>query len=109
MSNEYENYRSVLKSTLSYVEDSSFSWDDVVGFLVIKLSNTDCLKTNKNRSVSNATQIQLTSRREADGDVRPTEDFFPTLTLNTTFKSWRISVPTRINLKKHFKFGRYRI
>lgn len=99
MSNEYENYRSVLKSTLSYVEDSSFSWDDVVGFLVIKLSNTDCLKTNKNRSVSNATQIQLTSRRDADGDVRPTEDFFPTLTLNTTFKSWRISVPTRISLK----------
>ena len=47
MSNEYENYRSVLKSTLSYVEDSSFSWDDVVGFLVIKLSNTDCLKQIK--------------------------------------------------------------
>ena len=93
----FEKYCSILKQELSYVEDRTFSWDDVVSLLIIKLRNTDSL--NKARHESHATQIQLTAERKASEGTRKTEDFFPTLTLNSTFKSWKISVPTRINYR----------
>ena len=85
-----------LKNELSYIEDASFSWNDVVALLVIKLSNTDSLNKRDNNK-SNATQIQLTSEADSE-EYRKTEDFFPSLVLNKTFKSWRIKIPARINL-----------
>lgn len=91
----FEKYLGVLKDNLQYVEDDTFSWDDTLALLIIKLRNTDSL--NKERNESNATQIQLTSERDASEGKRKTEDFFPTLTLNTTFKSWRLSVPARMS------------
>lgn len=91
----FSKYLSVLKEKLQYVEDETFSWDDTLALLIIRLRNTDSL--NKSRSESNATQIQLTSERDASEGKRKTEDFFPTLTLNSTFKSWRIAVPARIS------------
>lgn len=103
ITDEFERYCSVLKSELSYVEDGSFSWDDVVGLLIIQLKNTDSL--NKARRESHATQIQLTSEREAAEGARKTEDFFPTLTLNSSFKSWRISIPARVNLRNVEQLG----
>lgn len=103
ITDKFERYCSVLKSELSYVEDGSFSWDDAVGLLIIQLKNTDSL--NKARRESHATQIQLTSEREADEGTRKTEDFFPTLTLNSSFKSWRISIPARINLRNVEQLG----
>jgi hypothetical protein len=103
ITDEFEHYCSILKSELSYVEDGSFSWDDVVGLLVIQLKNTDSL--NKARRESHATQIQLTSEREAAEGARKTEDFFPTLTLNSSFKSWRISIPARVNLLNVERLG----
>lgn len=103
VTDEFEHYCSVLKSELSYVEDGSFSWDDAVGLLIIQLKNTDSL--NKARRESHATQIQLTSEREAAEGTRKTEDFFPTLTLNSSFKSWRISIPARINLRNVEQLG----
>lgn len=102
--NEFEYYRSVLEDTLPYVEDDTFSWTAVTGFLILKLTNTDCLKKNKERGASNATQIQITSKRDAGGP-RPTEDFFPTLTLNSSFKSWRLSLAARIHLENIEKLG----
>lgn len=95
-SDGFERYCQILKNELSYVEDDSFSWDDVVGLLIIQLKNTDSL--NKDRKESHATQIQLTSEREGVEGTRKTEDFFPTLTLNSSFKSWRIAIPARINI-----------
>ena len=92
---KFDNYLSTLKNHLSYVEDDSFSWDDVVGLLIIQLKNTDSL--NKDHAESHATQIQLTSERDAADGARKTEDFFPTFTLNSTFKSWRLSIPSRLN------------
>lgn len=92
---DFDKYLGNLKSYLPDVEDSSFSWADVIGLLVIKLRNTDSL--NKARAASHATQIQLTSESGASEGKRKTEDFFPTLTLNTSFKSWRIAIPTRIH------------
>lgn len=103
IADEFEHYCSVLKSELSYVEDGSFSWDDAVGLLIIQLKNTDSL--NKARRESHATQIQLTSEREAAEGARKTEDFFPTLTLNSSFKSWRISIPARVNLRNVEELG----
>ena len=103
ITDEFERYCSVLKSELSYVEDGSFSWDDAVGLLIIQLKNTDSL--NKARRESHATQIQLTSEREAAEGARKTEDFFPTLTLNSSFKSWRISIPARVNLRNVEQLG----
>lgn len=103
ITDEFERYCSVLKSELSYVEDGSFSWDDAVGLLIIQLKNTDSL--NKARRASHATQIQLTSEREAAEGARKTEDFFPTLTLNSSFKSWRISIPARVNLRNVEQLG----
>ena len=103
ITDEFERYRSVLKSELSYVEDGTFSWDDAVGLLIIQLKNTDSL--NKARRESHATQIQLTSEREAAEGARKTEDFFPTLTLNSSFKSWRISIPARVNLRNVEQLG----
>ncbi len=91
----FEELLAVLKENLPYVEDDTFSWDGVVAALVIQLTNTDSI--NKDRSASHATQIQLTSEREAGEGARKTEDFFPTLTLNSTFKQWRISIPARIS------------
>ena len=99
----FERYCSVLKSELSYVEDGSFSWEEAVGLLIIQLKNTDSL--NKARRESHATQIQLTSEREAAEGTRKTEDFFPTLTLNSSFKSWRISIPARVNLRNVEQLG----
>lgn len=95
--NAFENCLNVLKETLNYVEDTTFSWKDVVSILVIKLSNTDSI--NKANEASNATQIQLTSERDASAGQRKTEDFFPTLTLNTTFKGWRIEIPVHLSKK----------
>lgn len=92
---DFDKYLSNLRTYLPDIEDSSFSWADVIGLLVIKLRNTDSL--NKARNASHATQIQLTSESGASEGKRKTEDFFPTLTLNTSFKSWRISISTRIN------------
>ena len=86
-----------LKAALPYAEDNSFSWEAVIGLLVIQLTNTDSI--NKARTASHATQIQLTSERDASEGARKTEDFFPTLTLNSTFKQWRISIPARLNNK----------
>lgn len=103
ITDEFERYCSILKSELSYVEDGSFSWDDAVGLLIIQLKNTDSL--NKARRESHATQIQLTSEREAAEGARKTEDFFPTLTLNSSFKSWRISIPARVNLRNVEQLG----
>ena len=103
ITDEFERYCSVLKSELSYVEDGSFSWDDAVRLLIIQLKNTDSL--NKARRESHATQIQLTSEREAAEGARKTEDFFPTLTLNSSFKSWRISIPARVNLRNVEQLG----
>ena len=103
ITDEFERYCSVLKSELSYVEDGSFSWDDAVGLLIIQLKNTDSL--NKARRESHATQIQLTSEREAAVGARKTEDFFPTLTLNSSFKSWRISIHARVNLRNVEQLG----
>lgn len=100
---EFDRYCAVLKSTLPYVEDGSFSWDDAVSLLIIQLKNTDSL--NKARRESHATQIQLTSEREAEEGARKTEDFFPTLTLNSSFKSWRISIPARINMRNVEQLG----
>ena len=91
----FGKYLGVLKENLQYVEDDTFSWGDTLALLIIKLRNTDSL--NKARNESNATQIQLTSERDASEGKRKTEDFFPTLTLNTTFKSWRLSVPARMS------------
>jgi hypothetical protein len=99
----FETYVSVLKNRLSYVEDSTFSWDDTTGLLIVKLSNTDSI--NKENEASNATQIQLTSERDASAGSRKTEDFFPTLTLNTTFKGWRICIPARLNKKNLAALG----
>lgn len=92
---EFEKYLDNLKNYLPNIEDDSFSWSDVTGLLVIKLRNTDSL--NKARAESHATQIQLTSESGTAEGKRKTEDFFPTLTLNTSFKSWRIAIPTRIH------------
>lgn len=92
---DFDKYLENLKTYLPNVEDASFSWADVIGLLVIKLRNTDSL--NKARAASHATQIQLTSESGASEGKRKTEDFFPTLTLNTSFKSWRIAIPTRIH------------
>lgn len=77
------------------MEDSSFKWNDVNGILIIQLKNTDSL--NKERDASHATQIQITSESIPIPGMSKTEDFFPTLTLNTSFKSWRISLDARIN------------
>ena len=92
---DFDKYLGNLKTYLPDVEDASFSWADVIGLLVIKLRNTDSL--NKARTASHATQIQLTSESGASEGKRKTEDFFPTLTLNSSFKSWRIAIPTRIH------------
>ena len=94
-SEEFNKYLNILKSELSYADDEFFSWNNVVGLLIIKLTNTDSL--NKDTKGSHATQIQLTSEREGSGSARKTEDFFPTLTLNNSFKSWRIAISARIN------------
>lgn len=90
----FSDYLNTLKKHISYAEDETFSWDDVISLLIIQVNNTDSL--NKQREESNATQIQLTSEKIKSEGNRKTEDFFPTLTLNNTFKSWRISIPTRI-------------
>ena len=99
----FSDYLNILKHNFSYVEDETFKWDSVIALLIIKLKNTDSL--NKEREESNATQIQLTSKKEADDGGRPTEDFFPTLTLNNSFKSWRITIPARIHSRNVLYLG----
>ena len=91
----FDNYISILKEKLDYVEDSSFKWTDVIGILIVQLKNTDSL--NKERDASHATQIQITSESTPIPGMSKTEDFFPTLTMNTSFKSWRISLEARMN------------
>lgn len=98
----FEDVLNTLRQTLDFVSDDTFSWEDVVSTLVIKLSNTDSI--NKDNPASNATQIQLTSERNSGDSVRKTEDFFPSLVLNQTFKSWRLSVPVRINAENIRRF-----
>lgn len=95
ISKNFEYYLSVLKKHLNYVEDISFKWDDVCGILIVQLKNTDSL--NKERNASHATQIQITSESVPVVGMSKTEDFFPTLTMNTSFKSWRLSLAVRIN------------
>lgn len=95
VSESFEYYLSVLKEHLNYVEDASFKWNDVNGILIIQLKNTDSL--NKERDASHATQIQITSESMPTPGMSKTEDFFPTLTMNTSFKSWRILLDARIN------------
>lgn len=92
---DFQKYLDLLKSNLNGVEDESFKWSDVIGLLIIKLKNTDSL--NKERNASNATQIQITDAQDTEAGKSKTEDFFPTLTLNTSFKSWRVSVSARLN------------
>jgi len=92
--NDFDKYRSVLAEQFPYVEDETFAWSDVVGLLILQLANTDSL--NKANAKSHATQIQITSPKDAE-EARSTEDFFPTLVLNQSFKSWRLSIPTRIH------------
>ena len=70
----FGKYLDLLKDNLQYVEDDTFSWNDTLALLIIKLRNTDSL--NKARSESNATQIQLTSERDASEGKRKTEDSF---------------------------------
>ena len=92
---EFDQVLNKLKVALPYVEDQIFRWDDVTAFLVIQLTNTDSV--NKERDVSNATQIQLTAEQAVTEGWRKTEDFFPTLTLNSSFKAWRVSIDARLN------------
>lgn len=92
----FDYYLSVLKDNLGYVEDESFKWNEVNGFLIVQLKNTDSL--NKERDASHATQIQITSESTPIPGTSKTEDFFPTLTMNSSFKSWRIALDARINL-----------
>ena len=51
--NGFDTSLAILKDTLSYVEDTTFKWKDVIGVLVVKLSNTDSI--NKSNEASNAT------------------------------------------------------
>jgi len=99
----FEKYIETLRTELPYVEDESFAWSDVVSILIILLRNTDSL--NKANEASNATQIQITSERTVSDGMRKTEDFFPTLTLNSTFKSWKVAIPVRLNTKNIEKLG----
>lgn len=93
--NTFSYYISVLRGHLGYAEDDSFSWGDVCAFLIIQLKNTDSL--NKERNESHATQIQITGEGSPVSGMSKTEDFFPTLTLNSSFKSWRIGLAARIH------------
>lgn len=93
--NNFEHYLTVLREHLAYAEDETFSWDDVFAFLIIQLKNTDSL--NKTSRASHATQIQITGESTPQPGMSKTEDFFPTLTLNTSFKSWRLSLASRIH------------
>lgn len=79
------------------MEDETFRWDNVIAYLVLLLSNTDSKGANKERRASHASQIQITGERNPSPGTSKTEDFFPTLTLNSTFKSWRIRIHARIN------------
>lgn len=92
---DFVRYCTTLSEVIPYAEDDTFKWNDVIGLLIIQLKNTDSL--NKASRKSHATQIQITSEKDPSV-LRSTEDFFPTLTLNSTFKSWRISIPTRIHM-----------
>ncbi|MFC9446246.1 hypothetical protein ACFTSE_08445 [Bacillus cereus] len=84
-----------LKEHLNFVEGSSFSWDNVISVLVIKLTETDSL--NKTRSSSNATHIELTAPSSTPAGHSKTDDFFPTLVWNEVFQQRRLSVRARIN------------
>lgn len=103
MNEEFQKYLDKIKDYAEYAESESFKWKDVVGLLIIQLKNTDSL--NKNSKESHATQIQLTAEKDALDGQSKTEDFFPTLTLNSSFKSWRISVPVRINRRNVLDLG----
>ena len=97
----FARYLDVLRSSLPYVEDNTFAWADVCAFLIIHLKNTDSL--NKERDASHATQIQITSESSPIPGLSKTEDFFPTMTLNSSFKSWRIALSARIHMGNVFE------
>lgn len=92
---DFDKYQTLLKTELAYVEDDTFSWNDVIGMLIIQLKNTDSI--NKERDASHASQIQITSGKDTESGQSKTDDFFPTLVLNTSFKSWRMSIPLRLS------------
>lgn len=92
---DFDKYQTLLKTKLAYVEDDTFSWNDVIGMLIIQLKNTDSI--NKERDASHASQIQITSGKDTESGQSKTDDFFPTLVLNTSFKSWRMSIPLRLS------------
>lgn len=92
----FEGYLAIIKNHLDYIADDSFKWENVVAFLILQLKNTDCL--NKSNEKSHATQIQITSERQPIQGQSKTDDFFPTFTLNKTFKSWRIKIQARMNI-----------
>ena len=96
LNGNFQKYIDILKKELSYAEDNTFSWDDVISVLIIQLKNTDSLN-KKEQNASHATQIQITGEKEPENGTSKTEDFFPTFTLNSSFKGWRLSLPVRIN------------
>ncbi|SDB13156.1 AAA family ATPase [Butyrivibrio sp. INlla16] len=104
LNDDFQKYIDILKEELSYVEDNSFSWDDVISVLIIQLKNTDSLN-KKEQNASHATQIQLTGEKEPENGTSKTEDFFPTFTLNSSFKGWRLSLPVRINRQNIARIG----
>jgi len=92
---DFQTMIELLKQELDYVEDDSFKWKNVVSLLVIKLSETD--SKNKVRGKSNATNIAITESRTTQSGYSKTDDFFPTLVVNETFKKWRTAVKARMH------------
>jgi hypothetical protein len=83
-----------LKTACPEVVDSpDFRWSEVIAVLVLPLANTDVV--DKENDDSNFTQVQITDAANAPAGAGKTEDFFPTLTLNATFRRWRVRVPAR--------------
>jgi len=95
LQNNFNDYLQYLKGELNYVQDSTFSWDKVTAILVIPLSNTDSI--NKTNPKSNATNIVITGSKDATSGQSRTEDFFPSLNINSTFPRWRLEVKARMN------------
>ncbi|EJQ10855.1 hypothetical protein ACVNRM_12120 [Bacillus paranthracis] len=87
----------ILRKELDYVVDGSFNWNNVVGLLVVPLSETD--SKNKVRGASHSTNIQLTDSILTKPGRSKTEDFFPSLIVNETFSKWRLAVNARMSKK----------
>lgn len=97
-SNDFNKYLNKLKINLPGVEDKTFKWKNVVSFLIIELSSTDCLKDSvrltpgdKNGKSSN---IQITS-----GKHGKKINFFPLLEIDDVFSSRRLRVQARMSNK----------